>query len=1668
MSNQKIMSWPDFSMYEMRLVYLKLPDGSWQLMMLGGDKHSQRVKALGFRQTSGIWLRKNPKIGLGEIRQHFSQVVPKQMTSNEVLRVMRHKEKAQDHSVAETTENLAAMTVVPLGENYMGQHVYSGASGRFIRLADKVEIETEETQNAKFLYASSEDDLKFCAEAMVLRLEKGEIFRKDTFASFIQTIYDTKDEVPFLATFGEALNDALLARLSKISADAGRNAFNLAVQLHEGLPPLSGEQSESVVPMPVGIVMQRLAGTAEKQEYGIYTPNKGNGALISSLPEGAKLLTGAAIPPHNLYLDNIPYEPLLNPVVVSGVSIKRGDHRKVFDVLDRRMAAGRSVFMLKAGDTPGALDADTKKLLAWVSSKFKIDGVVELDSSLFGTPDPANNRYVIAIGKQGADDNPNLETIPVAYSYDELWDWSDTFVSDMQRQAEAQEVLIENSYQAPYRSASKIGEATTMIPRNLLGPIREALAKLEIKFGNIDDFVSTELQLSKEELGTYYSPEQIDAIGLNIAAYKNGRGFINADQTGMGKGRMLAAMARFAVLNHLPVIFMTEKDNLLSDFWRDVRNTGNEELFKPFVFNPNSPIMVDGKRVIKATKSHDMKEAVANKALPEGANIMLATYGHFNKDNRFHDDAKAEFLSEVSKGAYVIMDEAHNAAGDSNINFNMLRLMKNISGVTYSSATYAKESKNFRIYSRVMPPSVAPHAIPQVLRKGGDALAEVFSSMLAEDSVMIRREHDLSNIEFAVSISDEDAAANEAMADSFAEILEGMAFMTGEIRDIINERNNLINLAYEQDAKIENDVIKANHRGRGKPKLVKVKEAGRSTLGWTSANFGSAFYTVLRQFMMSAKTHFAAREAIKALEEGQKPVIVIEQTNESLVKAAIARNKAARSGMQQDLSYLLQIDEESGEATEDEMAIANAIAEAAMMADLPMDTSPDEEQPDDEDIMLSPVTYRDVLHTLVDRISVVQKFENGRVSETEVIQGQKFNAFRAAIVAKIDTFPDIPVSPIDDIRQMIEDAGYTCSELTGRKVGVIRQQDGTQVVRKISTGNRNKLIHNFNSGLIDALVLSTAGASGISLHAGKAFADQRQRVMVELQVASNVAQRMQLLGRVNRFDQVCYPTYNTLGTGLPAESRLISMQNRKMREMSANTTSNRENNIVDGDDFDILNVIGDDIAFNFLKENPEIARRIMIDEGKIDDNVRQNTPPLWYVNQLTGRIGMLPVQEQRDIFRLLGENFKEEVRILDEKGENPLRSTEMDLRAKVVDSAIVYSPVLTTGSVFDKPIYRSVLEYEVVYKPLTLTEVMDTVRDNLAHIYGSAAPATVNKSFVKKAWSKYKSKESTHFSKAKYKDLTEALADPNSNVNKYQDRIRFIEKHLPNFAPGNLVKYFDHKEDKEVIGVMLDIDLPVSGNEDLLGSYQLKAFVPSVGNTEFTFYSAQWDSSFELMPYDPAFDDVIRNAVGKKVTRTKEVLEGNIFAAAEWSTESQKGVSAIYTDEVGERRRGIVLPLNETVSHINRPIVLSEEVAISLMQRFYHYGRDIEFSTSPVKGIKLSVFERKPNPQTQHPGGTVIYVRIPYSKESIAFLGNSAIPEFKEQLAKLKQAHQEQKNNQYGKAEVHLEMNPALIDQVIVELYENNMSLFVRETFAEVVLDTYNSLQARKQVTPTP
>ncbi|WP_208538491.1 hypothetical protein, partial [Pseudomonas aeruginosa] len=106
---------------------------------------------------------------------------------------------------------------------------------------------------------------------------------------------------------------------------------------------------------------------------------------------------------------------------------------------------------------------------------------------------------------------------------------------------------------------------------------------------------------------------------------------------------------------------------------------------------------------------------------------------------------------------------------------------------------------------------------------------------------------------------------------------------------------------------------------------------------------------------------------------------------------------------------------------------------------------------------------------------------------------QEMIAFEQALEAIPN---DVPLSPIDHIRERIEAAGYSVGELTGRTWKLSRMSATEYQLNRRTDGHKRQrqgIINAYNSGAANALLLNKVGATGIDLHADLRFQDQRLR-----------------------------------------------------------------------------------------------------------------------------------------------------------------------------------------------------------------------------------------------------------------------------------------------------------------------------------------------------------------------------------------------------------------------------------------------------------------------------------------------------------------------------------------------------------------------------------------------
>lgn len=1015
-----------------------------------------------------------------------------------------------------------------------------------------------------------------------------------------------------------------------------------------------------------------------------------------------------------------------------------------------------------------------------------------------------------------------------------------------------------NPFQVKYHPGSKLGTPIAMIPVNMAEPTRKALERVEAFYGPIDDFVAARLDMTVHEMEKVLSPEQIDAIALGIAATERGREFILADQTGLGKGRVLAGLALAAVVSNKPLVFITEKANLFSDFWRDLKDIGADKfLGQPFLLNSGSDIVdvssLNGDILFQAMEDKELRKVIKSGKLPDGMKFMMCTYSQFNQ---LHS-AKGDFLENVADGAFVLVDEAHNAAGDgSNTSQTLEIALARAWGVLRSSATFARRVSSLLAYLRVLPPSLRTETARELLLQSGNVLAEVLSESLAEDGVLVRREHDLSEINIEVVFDNKRKARNAAIADALAPILVKLSKLQYLVNDEIENRNEEIG------------------NPEGKPNKPR----------WYTANFGSRLQPLMRQFMTALSVDHCVEECVDYLMRDIKPVIVIEQTMESLMRE-------------------LSDDMPSGDD--------NSLSDVAPVAT-------EEDGVENTDPSVKPPAFRDALSLMLSRIMEMSYKVPKKDPERIKVDDPTCIAEAKSLQDMIDAFPDLSLSPIDDIRDKVEAisrdlhaAGkiprpWVMNEISARGMRVV---NGNYIPYKPPL--RNETIVGFNSGRIDGLVLTRAASTGLSLHAAAHFADRRQRAMIELQIAANVVERVQFFGRVNRRGQVSTPFFKTLGTGLPSQVRTLANENRKLAMLSANVSANAENATA-MDVPDIIDSVGNEIAQRMLEDQPRLAERMGIAMKNIDQDVAE--AELYYINKLLQRLCFLKTSEQEAIFERLQAGYADMLAGLKAQGKTPRGTRELKGQWKEVSREVYEPGNEDDGPVFGRAVEIVTMEGESQRDPLSSARVLETIREARARL-GKASGNAVGPFFEAEINLIKKNRRNVLQTAVSGRliSVDTALKDREDNAVKRLDtKLTFLQNLISITAPGVGITVPDEDDDRKH-GIIVDVLPPEVALLHNPGQWRVRYALPGEGHIkEVSFATILRDPQFQIIQTRPADQlnpdlAVFDRAPRGNVKEIRTFLSGNLVKAVAAATDVQAGSLVAWYDMEGVRHRSVLV-----------------------------------------------------------------------------------------------------------------------------------------------------------------
>lgn len=819
--------------------------------------------------------------------------------------------------------------------------------------------------------------------------------------------------------------------------------------------------------------------------------------------------------------------------------------------------------------------------------------------------------------------------------------------------------------QVKYVPASGSYSLDTLVPFNMQTSLQNALDRIEQRHGSIDLYVADRLGFTRDEMGKRLSAEATDAIGLALDNMDRGAAFIIGDQTGIGKGRVVASVLRYAMRENRPAIFVTEKPNLYADIYRDMVDVGIPEMLgrDPVMLMTNASQKVplgNGKELKSPTAATHNKRLERAARGEETFDLLMTTYSQM-QTVKGKETPRQRVLEALADGAIIVFDESHNAGGQgpnerrdkkaekgevalNRAEFSRM-LARKAHGVMFSSATYAKRPEVMDLYARTdMGLAVSdPQKLGEVISKGGVPMQQVIASALSDAGQYVRRERTWEGVEYRTPRVPVDAK----VYGSVTEILSGIREF--EDRYIVDTKDRI-----DKEARAEAKSISPDGSVGG--------------AGVSSTNFTSVMHNIIEQMLLSLKAGPAADRALEAIAAGRKPVITMANTMGSFIQE-YADDNSLRAGDPIDLDFGAVFDR-----------------------------------------------YLDrTRHYVVRRPFSKEKGEKKYISDTELGPDGLAEFKRVSRLIRETDFGGLPISPIDHIIQRLKDEGYSVGEITGRQYAIDYGGGAPTLAlrgtKETGIAGRLAAVNGFNSGKLDAMILNQSGSTGLSIHASDQFKDQRPRTMIIAQAERNVDTHMQMLGRVHRTGQVVLPEYDQLVAEVPAEMRPAAVLAKKMASLNANTTGARGSAVTAEDIPDFMNEFGDEIAARIMEEDRDLSRALG-DPLKTAANSGGSLEREGAARKVTGRLMLLSLDQQQEFYDSFIDQYLSYLQQKEAAGEAALEAKTLPLDAKVLDTRVV-AAATRTGTPFGEAVVQETVDVKRLGKPMSSEQVLERIAETI-------------------------------------------------------------------------------------------------------------------------------------------------------------------------------------------------------------------------------------------------------------------------------------------------------------------------------------------------------------------
>lgn len=1008
-----------------------------------------------------------------------------------------------------------------------------------------------------------------------------------------------------------------------------------------------------------------------------------------------------------------------------------------------------------------------------------------------------------------------------------------------------------------YRTLSNNGVPQGMAPQRLEENMYQSLKSLKKQYKDIDKWVAKGLNIDKETLKERLSAEQVDAVALGKKSIAENAGLIIADETGFGKGRILASLALTGLNENKTVVMFTENKQLFSDFYRDLMAVnGNETIIPTLLHKTASIINTDGEMVTKSLTPKNFTANMERKKWNKGElKLIISTYSQINKQEDKDKLKKIQWLlSRMGDSSILLLDEAHNAAGDSNVSNNLKKLIKKSNGVIFSSATYAKTENNLSIYEKALP------------------LEDSAYSMLKK------------------SLSNDKGDLREALTTAMA--LEGR-FIRREHPPIPPPQPLWLELTLEKENALRKFSIMWQKIFEAS-ECWEVAQGGKSVVAWSK--LGSALSRSIREFNILLKMDDLVNQIEDIVKnKNEKAVIVLETTFEAALNELINN----------DIDTEISGEEENFNNKEENQEKSKAKKEIKTL------------------LNFEPF-WRSRWKILLDKVAPQEEIietKEGLIAKDKYQQALK----------SMDDLPDWTVSPLDTIKEKLILKNIDSGELSGRGLS-LKNIEGSWYSLPRETLERIELVRSFNNGLLDVIFVTKAGCSGISLHAGKFFKDQKIRNLIEWDIAVNPANRVQFWGRVRRKDQVIEPNFFCLALNTLVEKRTLAREDKKREKLAAHVGMKQ-----DSLDLSWLTVEGEQIVAEWAIERKEIAKRIGVARPVNDD-------PIGRVDRALIRSIILPEEEQSSLLSRLerGLNLLQDVAWFEKK--DPVDRLSRVIRKEWFwgDYRVTEDNPNGINGSLNMPRINIV---ERLFSPKEKTDI-NLLKQEFVDIKKDPSFEEYQGSYVLKHWLEVWKKESQV-----YPDFLSCIAR----------NISWLKKNMPLMKTGKSIRVSRPGTGERSFGVILKVDAPLDKSENLQGaSYWalsqvgLKVWLAGDERSIIIPFSRLFlDKDF--MVYDKAAN--MNWFVTDPIPEVSVTIEGNQVISAAWAKKWNIGRPMLIKDADKGLKWVWALPRNwnwHIMNKIPRDLIDAEHAIEFLRQ---HHNQELLAALPVGLDIKMMVVQ---------------------------------------------------------------------------------------------------------------